>query len=287
MTADPTARLIPTMPAREYHADPCPAPSLSSGIAKILLAKSPRAAWFAHSKLNPNAVREDESKFDIGTSAHAMLLEGDSSGIVVVEADDWRTKAAREARDAAHAAGKTALLARHADDVRAMVDVAKTFIANSEIAGLWDDAKSEQTIIWQEQETWLRTRLDRLTTDRRIAFDYKTTGDASPDVFLRQIPRMGYHIQESFYRRSVRALGHDDPRFVFLAQEVEAPYDCALYGCEPGMQAIADAKVDAAISKWRTCLATGNWHGYSGRVHWCSAPAWLQAEAEGMLTHGI
>jgi hypothetical protein len=49
--------------------------------------------------------------------------------------------------------------------------------------------------------------LDRITKRRRFIFDYKSTEDASPDTFGRQIVRMGYHIQEAFYRRVVRNLG--------------------------------------------------------------------------------
>jgi hypothetical protein len=173
-------------------------------------------------RLNPAFARKEESKFDIGTASHAMLLEG-LNVIQVCEFDDWRTKDARAMRDAARHAGKVPLLKKHRDDVVAMVAAAEGFIQHSEIAEYWPDGESELTAICEERGVWLRCLLDRITKRRRFIFDYKSTEDASPDTFGRQIVRMGYHIQEAFYRRVVRNLGEISPRFVFLAQSCEPP----------------------------------------------------------------
>ena len=80
-----------------YQRDPCPSPSLSSHIAHRLITQSPLHAWYAHPRLNPRYVEEDSTAFDLGSCAHALLLEGEDS-IAVIEADDWRTKVAKEAR---------------------------------------------------------------------------------------------------------------------------------------------------------------------------------------------
>src|SRR5215831_5713580 len=40
------------MPAAQYHADPCPTPSLSASIIKLICLDSPAHAWTAHPKLN-------------------------------------------------------------------------------------------------------------------------------------------------------------------------------------------------------------------------------------------
>jgi hypothetical protein len=194
------------IPAEKYHADPCAVASLNTSTAKILLRESARKAWFSHPRLNPAFARKEESKFDIGTAAHAMLLEG-LNIIQVCEFDDWRTKDARAMRDAARAAGKVPLLKKHRDDVVAMVAAAEAFIQHSEIAEYWPDGESELTAICEERGVWMRCLLDRITKRRRFIFDYKSTEDASPDTFGRQIVRMGYHIQEAFYRRVVRNLG--------------------------------------------------------------------------------
>ena len=90
-----TVNGIYTIPHDVYHQDPCPTPSLSSSVAKVLLRQSPAHAAMQHPKLNNNYVNAESSRFDLGTIAHALLLEDDSSRLITIEADDWRTKAAK------------------------------------------------------------------------------------------------------------------------------------------------------------------------------------------------
>src|SRR5271156_5921927 len=116
-----------------YQSDPCPAPSLSSGIANILLTQSPAHARLAHPRLNPAYQRETDSRMDIGSIAHAMLLERDESAVVIVDAPDWRTKAAKEARDGAWAEGKHAILAHKFEAVQSMVVAALTYVQSTEL----------------------------------------------------------------------------------------------------------------------------------------------------------
>lgn len=270
------------MSADKYHADPCIVPSLSSSIAQILLSESPRKAWFSHPRLNPAFAAKEDAKFDIGTAAHAMLLEG-VNVIEMCDFDDWRTKDAKAQRDAARAAGKIPLLRRHRDDVVAMVAAAESFIQHSEIADYWKDGDSELVGICEEKGVWLRVRLDRISASRRFIGDYKSTTDATPEPFSRQIVRMGYHIQEAFYRRVVRNLGSVGPRFVFVAQSCEPPYECSLHGCDPALQEIADAEVQRAIDLWRECSSTKNWPSHGGRIHWALPPSYMMKEYEQRL----
>lgn len=267
------------VPAERYHADPCVVPSLSSSLVKVLLRESPRKAFFSHPKLNKDHREEHDGKFDIGTAAHSLLLEGDDC-MHVVEANDWRTKAAQEARENARALGKLPLLAYQATKVRWMVMAAQEFIENSEISTYWKDADSEVTGVWREQDIWLRCRFDRITKNRRVIMDYKSTEDASPDSFGRQLVRMGYHLQDSFYRRCARALGIVGPRFVFAVQSVEEPYECSLHGCDPALQEIADFEVERAVRLWRECITKKSWPSYGGRIHWAMPSNYMIQEHE-------
>src|SRR5262249_14947890 len=112
----------------EYLADPAPVPSASGGILSTLLDRTPRHAWTAHPRLNPHWEPDNDSKYDIGSAAHEMMLGG-SDRIVVVEADSYRTKDAQTARDEAYAAGKTPLLPDQAADVIAMVNAGREQLA--------------------------------------------------------------------------------------------------------------------------------------------------------------
>src|SRR4030065_2301657 len=96
--------------AEAYHADPCPVPSLSRSFMQSLIFKTPARVYHDTKRLNPAFVEEEaDPKFDIGTAAHALLLEG-PEGIQIIDATDYKSGKARDDRGAAREAGKTPLL---------------------------------------------------------------------------------------------------------------------------------------------------------------------------------
>jgi len=268
---------IHEMSAEAYHADPCDTPALSNSIAKILLSQSPMHAKMAHPKLNPYYVSDEDSRFDLGSAAHALLLEGSNAKLCVIDAADWRTKAAKEQRDEARANGLLPILAKHDKALNLMVTAAKSYIDNSELKGLFGEGKPEQTVIWQEGAIWCKARTDWLTSDA-IILDYKTTGSAAPEACIRQIVSLGYDVQDSFYRRGVQAVTKQEPKFVFLFQEITAPYACSLVSLSNTFREIADEKVRRAIAMWQECLATNKWAGYPDRICYAEPPNWAMTE---------
>jgi hypothetical protein len=266
------------LPAEAYHADPAPTPSLSCSIAKILVEQSPLHAWQAHPRLNPGFEREEDSRFDLGSAAHMMLLEKREDGIVVVNADDWRTKAAKEARDAARANGQLPVLERHYGDIVAMVESAKAYLAGTELAGILETGIAESTIMWQENDVWYRCRPDVITP--HVILDYKSTASAEPEFITRQIGRMGYDIQESFYKRGVKAATGADKPFVFLFQEVTKPYACSLVGLSAAYQELGRMKTKRAIATWERCLKANDWPGYASHIIYAEPSAYNLADEE-------
>jgi PDDEXK-like uncharacterized protein DUF3799 len=278
-----TAPGIYTMPAADYHADPCPAPSLSASVARELLSQSAEHARWAHPRLNAAYEPDVDSKFDVGTAAHAALLEGDDSNVVLVEADNWATKAAKAARDMARADGKTPILSRQWAEVVEMVKAARRQLATHEDkpTPLTGAGKPEQTVVWQEADgAWCRARLDWLFNDHRIIDDYKTTpGTANPEVWCRRMLwSLGYDVQAAFYRRGVKAVTGIDPTFRFIPQETYAPHALAVVALAPQAMELADRKVEHAISAWRECLRTGAFPGYPRRTVWAELPSWEEAQ---------
>lgn len=264
---------------QEYHADPCPVASLSCGVAKDLLFKSPRHAWHGHRKLNPDYREKEDTKFDIGTAWHAMLFEGASS-VAIVEAADWRTKVAKESRDAARAEGKTPLLEVQYYTIKKMVKLAIEVLADSEldIKDLGSEGDAELSYIWQEAETWLKVRPDWISKDRAIILDGKTTsGSANPNDLSRTIISLGYDIQDALYRRGVKAIEGVAPRFFFLFQETEAPYVCSIVSLSPQFQHLGEMKVQQAIDLWRYCMENNDWSGYPKRIAYLDMPPWAES----------
>ena len=274
---------IYTILAADYHADPCPEPSLSCSLAKMLCAASPLHAFYAHPRLNPQAVEENGNHFDLGTAAHALLLEG-RDAMAIIDAPDWRTKAAKEQRDAARAAGQTPLLAHVAQDVVAMVGALRDHLHLHTDGGalMFTDGEPEQTLIWCEDDVWCRARLDWLRSDRSRIDDYKTTSaSANPEMWARTMFGAGFDLQAAWYLRGLRAVSGDpldDPAaFRFAVQETSPPYAVSVIALNPDAMFLAEKKCLYAIEQFREAMASGDWRGYPRRTAYATLPAWEEA----------
>lgn len=276
------AGLYADVSTETYHADPCPEPSLSSSIAKLMLARSPAHARLAHPRLNPEQREETGDRLDFGSVAHALML-GDDRGVCVVEADSYRTKAAKDQRDEARANGQIPVLADKYERALAMVAAGRAQLDRHEEA--WEAFKSgygkaEQTLIWRDGpesgRIWCRARIDWLPNNGNVIWDYKTTGaGADPDNWVRTMLNTGGDIQAGFYRRGVeKQLGIEAPHFRFVVQETEAPYALAVHELDPHFLGVAFRKADAAVENWSWCLRHDRWPGYAGRVHYLECPPW-------------
>lgn len=275
-----TAQIL-DIPAADYHADPCPEPSLSASCIKTLTTHSPAHARENHPRLNPLLVRDEDPKYDQGRAAHSLFLEGDGNVEVFIY-DDWRSKAAKEARAEARAHGKTPMLGKHWDDVQAMVLALQAKLEASTLRPpLFMDGTPERTLVWQEGDVWCRARLDWLRDDYAAIDDYKTTSaSANPDAWTaRTMWGIGADVQAAFYLRGLAAVSSSvSPQFRFVVQETFPPYESSVVSLSPSALALADAKVDAAIRTWRHCLTTDKWPGYQTQIAYAEPTAWMEAE---------
>src|SRR5438270_8879015 len=140
-------RLISGLPALEYHA----LRALSASGA-WLLAEECAAKFLWRSPWNPLYMPEAKTEFDIGVAAHLAVLEPErqAQSIVVIEAGDYRTNRAREARDAARAEGKVPLLPYQFDIVRA---IAGSIRAHPIASQAFRGGDAEVTLIWTDPAT--------------------------------------------------------------------------------------------------------------------------------------
>lgn len=274
------------IPEADYHADPCPEPSLSRSVGKLIVARSPLHAWCAHPRLNPHHENEQKAAFDLGSACHELVL-GQESSIVVVEFGDWRKKAAKDLRDEAYAAGKTPLLVHQYDEAKAMERSLHSQLKNHEEAALFlhPDCRSEHTAIWREGEAWCRVMMDRIAAEGGYLFDYKTANSANPDDFgVMVVARNGYDVQDAFYRRGYKAVTGKHAQFRFIVQETSPPYAVSVIALDPIWQEIGDAKVRDMIYMWQQCMKHDVWPGYPDRTCYASPPfrekeRWLDGES--------
>lgn len=269
------------IPASVYHADPCDTPSLSSGIAKILLERPPLWAWAAHPKLNPDhQPSAPKAAFDLGHAAHAALLE-ECKGITVCEFDNWLTKDAKAARDAARATGNTPVLAADFAEVREMARIATVALKAINVAV--SDTLNECTMIGEVDGVLCRTRPDIYQPG--LIIDYKTTSRPL-DGFPMQAAKYGYDLQAAMYMAVAKSIGKPC-EWMFLVQETTAPYPVQIFKPTREFLEVGKRKFQEALATWKNCMETNEWPGYDQEVQLLDAMPWdlndLATESEEKL----
>jgi hypothetical protein len=276
--------MIANLAAADYHADKLKdVPTFNSGTANTILTRSPLHAWTAHPRLNPDWQPDDDSKYDVGTVAHSLLLEG-TANVDVCDYPEWRTKDAREARDASRANKRTPLLAHQFEEVMGMCNaVAKQLQAFDVDPVPLTAGKPEQTMVWQDAQygVWCRARIDWLHDDGFYVDDLKTTTrSAHPEAFAKNLYSYGCDVQAAFYLRGLRDLtGHSRAPVAWrwIVVETTPPYGLSVIEPGPAVLELADAKVDAALKLWAECLERDSWPGYPTKVATAELPAWEEA----------
>lgn len=257
------------MPADAYHAHA----ALSSTGARKLLAPSCPALF----KWERDHGQTHKRVFDFGHAAHKLVL-GDGPELVVVDAADWRTNAAKEQRDAAYADGKVPLLPPEFETVQLMAAEQRRHPAAFERGS----GKPEQSLFVKDEATgvMLRARIDWLpepSDGRMVLVDYKTTISAEPRAFARSVANYGYFAQAAFYIEIVKALGiADDVEFRFIAQEKTAPYLVTVFELDAVALDIGKRRNRESIEIFAECTATDTWPSYTSEVETIALPAWLE-----------
>lgn len=270
--------------AADYHADPCPAPSMSAHDAQTILTRSPRHAWHAHPRLNPEReADEPTSQQEEGLALHALILE-QRDMVDPVDAEDWRKGVARDARQAIRAAGRIPILRHRWDELLASAMALRVALSKHELGDfIARPGAAEQTMLWQEETEagplWCRSRVDWLCHDMPVLIDLKTTeGSADPEAWSRTALRDGLPLRVVHYLRGARAVGlprAHHARYLLVVMERSAPFGVSVLELSPALLAMGEEQHEAARNLWAACLRDGDWPSYPGMVATVEAPGWL------------
>lgn len=268
-----------------YHQDPCESPSLSSSVAKVLLSKSPLHAHYIHPRLG-NGEREQKKEWDLGSLAHKLVL-GKGREIAIIEADDYRSKAAQTARDEARAAGAIPALRKQYDNACVAAEAITARLRD--IDGIVLSGESEVPIAWQERSNhgpiWCRGLIDHLVFDgdRAVVYDFKTTRSAHPAACARAVLQYRYDIQQAAYTSGVsrvwpKVAGRVD--FVFLFAEMTAPFGVTPGRLDGVLREHGEDGWTKAVVDFGEALTFDQWPGYTSSIVTLEAPGWMINEPE-------
>src|SRR3954449_12589322 len=254
-----SARRISGLPAEEYHA----MRALSASGA-WLLAEECAAKFLWRSPWNPLYQPEPKTEFDIGVAAHLAVLEPErqADSMVVIEAGDYRTTRARDARDAARAEGLVPLLPYQFDIVRA---IAGSIRAHPIASGAFRGGDAEMTLIWADPATGIpcKARPDYLPAHGRWMVDLKTAASANPRSWRDQAYRLGYHARAAWYLDGAAAvLGSPPEEYWFVLVEKEPPYLVSVVSFDHHALAWGRIANRKACERFAVSAAANDWPGY-------------------------
>lgn len=260
-------------------------PTLNASVAKVLIQKSPAHAVLAHPKLTPSLEDDSSKALDKGSVIHSLLLDCGKT-IAVVNADNWRTKAAQEERDAARMAGQIPMLLKDAESIQQSALAISRGIAEKDIH--LDAGQSEFMIHWKSQEgVECRRSLDSWNYKAMQIIELKSIFSAHPDVCANQALRLGYDIEFAVSMDAITTLYPDYAGrvdFVFVFCELEAPYAVTALRPDGTFMHLGIQKWERAKLLWKNCLSTNAWPDYSQEIGQLSAPMWaVKDEMEEIL----
>lgn len=239
------------------------------------MAKSPR-----HYQHAVEAGWEPTSAMRLGTAAHVTLLEPAKlanhyavfEGTKNRNSNEWKEFEAK-----AKSEGRTAMYPKEIEPAFRIRDaVMSDPIAAKYVRG----CDIEVTIVWVDEATGIlcKGRVDALRRSDSCEVDVKTCADATPLWFARQLARLSYHMQRSYYADGIASIIKRQPEHRIIAVEQKEPHDVAVFQ-------LNEAAMDAGRTMYRTllervkeCRESGRWPGVAGGVEMpLELPSWAIA----------
>jgi exodeoxyribonuclease VIII len=251
-----------------YHARP----EISSSDVKAVAGKS-----LAHWK---GKVWKDSSAFALGSAVHALVLEPEKN-LVLRGPEDRRGNKWKEAQLAADIDCQILLTEGDYDLAQTIADP----IINHEVVKAWVSAAdfvAEASFFATDPQTGvkIKCRPDGFLLADGLAFDIKTTRDASPDGFPREIRNYNYDLQAAFYLRCLRAAGYKADTFIFVCVEKEPPHAVCLHVLTERYLAAADLRVTETLEKISKAEATNTFKTGWPLFNHIDLPRWQTEEPE-------
>ncbi len=225
--------------------------------------------------------QETKKAWDVGTAAHACLLEPEGMDAVAIEipVDTFRTKAGNPCASPLATAdytkwkedhpGRIHLTPNEFEAVRQMIANVRAHPAASLF--LKHAIHFEYTIIWKDEETGLplRARLDMICEFAAgfVVPEFKTARSVQAREFSRDAYKLGYHRQQAMYTEAVEALFGPVILFPFICVDKKPAYQCEVFTLSPRALELGREENRAIRRDFARRIEDNDWHSESwGKV---------------------
>ncbi len=267
-----------TMSHEDYHADKS---ALSSSVLKKML-RDQNTISLAHAKDYMDSPPEQSQAMAMGSALHCAILEPMEllKRFVVMPEMDRRTKSGKEEYAAfmLKNSGKEFLTEEQRDLVNSMAAAIKGHEDAAKL--LCNPEPSEVSLFWEDGELKCKARLDKYLKAEETIVDIKSTRDASPYAFERDILKMGYWIQAGWYTLAAQANQLPAKKFVFVAVENVRPFGVLVHELDPYYIEAAYQKLIPMVEAYREAVKTNHWPAYSTIRNRVMLPSWMDNQED-------
>ena len=246
-----------------------------SGIDKLLLCPAEYRAML-------DEPQEPTPSMRFGSYVHSRVLTPTLCNQTYhVQDVDPRTKAGKEEKAKAEAAGLTVISANDFDRAQEMI---KNLHAHPRIDALLSrlPGDAEVSCYWEHDvdgdKVQAKARVDRLAilpSGEVIAVDLKTTsGGLTTEDISRHVAQYRYHRQSAWYVHGLAAQGLAVNAFVFVFVQTVTPYLCRAVTLDAEAEALGMRECEMAARIYRNCKRDNVWPSYAEDVEEIGLPLW-------------
>lgn len=149
---------------------------------------------------------------------------------------------------------------------------------------LLTNGQAEMAVFGTIADVECKAKPDYLRQKDLVCVELKTTQNASPEAWSRNVANWSYHIQAAFYLMVLFAHSEDlnwnDWNYVWIAVEKTPPYAVGVYMPSDRMMAQAMMEVEALLESYKICISDNYWPAYSSGIVEIDLPRWAQKEVD-------
>jgi len=198
--------------------------------------------------------KKDSSGFNEGTMFHSSMEFGldNNPELVLSEYDAFRSNEAKIWKAKQEAAGKHVIKQDQMDAIKeARLMTIETI--KSQIGIDIEDGKGDHELTGVTDTE--KIRLDY--TRPEAHFDWKSSASAKPYSCMKDIETYNYDLQSYLYAKVYQEITGEMKPFIFVFQEIKAPFNCTLVQISeentPEAWALGKHKYDKALERMNSC----------------------------------
>lgn len=226
--------------------------------------------------------RKETAAMAFGTAVHCAILEPERFAVEYCALPRWKNKGNVKAgiaeRNDFYAQWGDSSLPNflEADEAEDIDGIVAAVERSASVRWLLDGSVRELAAYWKDEElgTHCKAKFDIWRGGDVIA-DIKTTEDARPEAFNREIAKWDYPLSAAHYAAGAKAITGDSQAFVWIAIEKTAPYGIKCFCATPAQMEVGERRRRDAMRRMVAWEIAGNLHAvYPDSIVEAELPHW-------------